>query len=80
VKSGDCELSKVSITACLTVRLLVWMDQNRLALSVHNLTSFIRSYCGSMETDITRRAAGTLLLTGFSEAPINCSGVLVKEQ
>jgi len=40
VKSRDCELSKVSITACLTVRLLVGVDQHPLTLFVHVLTPF----------------------------------------
>ena len=40
VKSGDCELSKVSITACLTVRLSVEMDYHHLTPSLHDLTLF----------------------------------------
>ena len=37
VKSGDCELSKVSITACLTVRLSVEMHRRHLTPFVHDL-------------------------------------------
>lgn len=40
VKSADCELSKVSITACLTVRLFMWTHQRRLVSSVRDLIFF----------------------------------------
>jgi len=40
VRSGDCELSKVSITACLTVRLSVEMGYHHLTPSPRNLSLF----------------------------------------
>ena len=81
MKSGDCELSKVSITACLTVRLLVWMGQ--LAPSVHNLTSFHskllwqygdRHYQASRwDTAVDWFLGGThQLFRSFSEGTMKC--------
>lgn len=83
VKSGDCELSKVSITACLTVRLFVEMYQYHLTLSTHDLTLFSskllwqygdRHYQASRwDTAVNWFLGGThQLFRGFSEGTMKC--------